>query len=100
MCIRDSKQTLKPADFRSTDWEKSPWLGFRFTIPLTKATRKTFNLPDDFTGSPDDTSQHFDYGTGATQASGRKVFTGSEIWYKSSLYRDDIVHPEHFTQLV
>lgn len=95
------KQTLKPADFRSTDWEKAPWLGYKFTLPVTAATRKKFHLPDGFTGSPDDTSQHFDYGAGTTtQAATRKVFTGTCVWYKSAQYREDVVHPEHFTLLV
>jgi len=93
------KQALIPHNFRSTNWDKAPWLGRRIELPLTDGNRKKYKLPPDFTGSTNsDTKQHYDHG--ADQTTGQDVFTGTVIWYRSALYRDDIIHPEHFTLLV
>src|SRR6185436_20062995 len=48
------KQCLRPAEFRSTEWDRAPWLAFRFTLPLTKGNRQKYQLPDDFEGAADD----------------------------------------------
>lgn len=92
------KQGLKPADFRSTNWDKAPWLGMAFTLPLTAGNRKKYNLPPDFQGRKSDPQQHYDLGDGVDP--GSDVFTGQEIWYRSILFRDDIAHPDHLTQLI
>lgn len=93
------KQALVPHDFRSTEWDRAPWLGYAFTLPLTPGMREKYRLPDDFEGSRPDTRQFFDRGS-ATSATGMTVFTGVELWYRSSLYREDRPHPEHLTHLV
>jgi hypothetical protein len=92
------KQGLIPHNFRSTEWDRAPWLGMQFELPLTKANREKYHLPEDFTGSKSDTQQHFDHGRGTSE--GEKVFTGVELEYRSILFRDDIVHPDHLTQLI
>jgi hypothetical protein len=93
------KQALIPHNFRSTDWDRAPWLGLQFTLPLTKGHREKYQLPEDFQGSkPAGTEQHFDYGLSV--AEGEQVFTGVELEYRSILFRDDIVHPDHLTHLV
>ena len=92
------KQGLKPADFRSTQWDKAPWLGMAFELPLTEGNRRKFKLPADFAGTRTDQKQHYDLGDASEP--GQNIFVGQEIWYRSMLYRDDIAHPDHLTQLV
>jgi hypothetical protein len=94
------KQAIIPASFRSTQWDKAPFLGMAFELPLTAGNRKKYHLPDDFTGAKANGQQHYDLGDGTPQDGGDQVFTGVEIWYRSILYREDISHPEHLTQLV
>ena len=92
------KQAVIPHDFRSTEWDKAPYLGHQFTLPLTAGNRKKYKLPEDFKGKRPDTRQYFDHGT-ATE-DGENVFTGTELYYRSILYRDDVQHPDHLTLLV
>jgi hypothetical protein len=92
------KQALKPHNFRSTEWDRAPWLGHRFELPLTAGNRKKFKLPSDFTGQKSDSKQYFDHGMG--QSSAEDVFTGAELWYRSCLFREDRPHPDHLTHLV
>lgn len=92
------KQALVPADFRSTEWDRAPWLGYRGQLPLTPGNRAKYRLPADFEGGKTDTSLYFDRG-GSVDA-GEQVFTVNEIWYRSCLYREDRPHPEHLTHLV
>jgi hypothetical protein len=92
------KQAIIPHNFRSTDWDKAPFLGMQFELPLTEANRQKYKLPAEFTGGKSDETQHYDHGT--DQQASEDVFTGVEIWYRSALYRSDIQHPEHLTQLV
>lgn len=92
------KQGLIPAGFRSTEWDRAPWLGYQFELPLTKANREKYHLPEDFQGSKPDSTQHFDHGIGVPDSD--RVFTGVELEYRSVLYREDIVHPDHLTLLV
>jgi hypothetical protein len=90
-------QALIPADFRSTIWDDAPWLGYRFMLPVRMAKRKGW-VPKDFKGAPASNELYFDHGvqTNSTDA----VCTGSLLYYKSALYRDDQVHPLHQTLLV
>lgn len=92
------KQVLIPYDAKTTMFDRLPWLGYKMELPLTRANRLRFHLPDEFTGAAPDESLSFDHG--APTPDGRKVFTVCVIYYKSSLYRDDILHPDHLTHLV
>jgi hypothetical protein len=92
------KQALVPSDFRSTEWDRAPWLGYQFTLPLTEGNRRKYKLSPNFTGGKPDKQQYFD--RGGADASGENVFTGVELWYRSCLYREDRPHPEHLTHLV
>jgi len=93
------KQILIPHNYRSTQFDKAPWLGHKFELPLTAGNRQRFKLPADFKGSKAGNPLHFDHGTGQTPAT-EDVFTGTKIWYKSHLFRDDRPHPDHLTELV
>jgi hypothetical protein len=95
------KQALIPAEFRSTDFDQAPWLGRDFSMSLLDAKR-LFNLPADFKGSStrdNANDMHFDYGDGDNTPM-QSVVTGTRIHYKSSQFREDIVHPDHLTELV
>lgn len=91
------KQILIPHGFRSTTYDKAPWLGHQFELPLTEATRAKYQLPEDFQGQGSDAQTHFDHGV---ETGTESVIRGVELWYRSALYRSDIQHPEHLTQLV
>ncbi len=92
------KQAVIPHDFRSTEWDKAPYLGHTFTLPMTAGNRQKYQLPPEFEGSKADGTQHFDHGADSSES--EAVFTGTEIYYRSVLYRDDIQHPDHLTMLV
>jgi hypothetical protein len=94
------KQAIIPHNFRSTEWDRAPFLGMQFELPLTEGNRQQYQLPPDFTGkkAKDAEKQHYDHGTAQEQA--EDTFTGVEIFYRSALFRDDVRHPEHLTQLV
>jgi hypothetical protein len=92
------KQAVIPHDFRSTEWDKAPYLGMQFTLPLTAANREKYKLPPEFEGSKADGTQYFDHGTASQES--ESVFTGVEIYYRSILFRDDVQHPDHLTMLV
>lgn len=94
------KKAVVPHDFRSTEWDKAPFLGYKFQLPLTKGNREKYKLPADFEGSKGDTKQFFDHGMQNSKDPGQDVFTGTELWYRSILYRDDVRDPDHLTHLV
>jgi hypothetical protein len=92
------KQAIVPRDFRSTDWDRAPFIAYQFTLPLTPGNREKYKLPPDFSGKAD-SRQYFDRG-GASGSEAGDVFTGVEGWYRSCLYREDQLHPEHLTHFV
>lgn len=93
------KQALIPHGWRSTEWDRAPWLGRQFELPLTPANRQKYQLPAEFSGSkPSDRKQYYEHG--AEQTTADDVFTGVVIWYRSALYREDRRHPDHLTLLV
>jgi hypothetical protein len=92
------KQALVPHDVHTTKADSWPWIGMEFEIPVRAAKRKGW-VPDDFTGSASNTELYFDTGTSNTSA-GDAVCHGVLIECQSALFRDDIVHPQHVTQIV
>ncbi len=88
---------LIPHGFRSTNWDDAPYLGYEFEIPVRLAKRKGW-VPEDFSGAAPDKELHFDHGVQAN--AGEAVAHGYLIFYKSALYRDDQVHPQHQTLLI
>lgn len=91
------KQILLPEEFKSCHYDKAPWLGFQFEMPLRQAKR-LWSLPAAFEGDAGSESLRFDHGE-QTHVNETMV-RGTEIWYQSSLYRDEIAHPLHQTKLV
>ena len=89
-------QVLIPAEFRSTHYDRAPWLGYRFEMPL-RAAKRIWTLPAEFkgdTGGKPITFQETD------QSGHDPMARGVTLFYKSALYRDDIRHPLHITKLV
>lgn len=104
------RQLLIPDDFRSKDFdENAPWGGRRFTLAVSDA-RSLWGakIPTDFQGSGSsskdgkDKRQYFDIGgqTDATSGASSDVCTGTEVFFRSCIYRTDIKHPDHLTMLV
>lgn len=82
-----------PADFHDTDYDKAPWLGMDFRIPLAEA-RRQFNLPEDFNGnSKRDEKVLTDHSDGK-DTSDLEAVEGTEIWYYAALYDQDVIHPQ------
>lgn len=93
------KQALIPDDWTSTDFDKAPWLGWKFKLSLTEAKR-LWKLPDDFKGSNTTNDTKFDYDNAAPKSGQKDVVTGTQLWYHSSIFREDVVHPDHLTELI
>lgn len=92
------KKLLIPKGWRSTNYEKGPWIGWRGEMPL-RAARRAFALdPDWKPGAAGADATHFN--TGDDAPTGSELVTYVEVFYKSSIYRDDRVHPDHLTQIV
>jgi hypothetical protein len=91
------KQAIIPHDHRSTEWDRAAFLGMQFTLPLTAGNRQRYQLPDNFSGSKSKSTQYYDHGDGDQSID---VFTGVELWVRSILFRDDVAHPDHLTQII
>jgi hypothetical protein len=94
------KTAVIPANFRSTEFDKAPFLGYQFELPLTDGNRVKYRLPADFQGSKPKPETHYDHGDSTDTTLGQDLFTGVILYYRSMLFRTDVVHPDHLTQLV
>lgn len=95
-----TKKVLIPDNFRSTDFDKAPWLGNKFALP-TRAGIREFQLPPDFKGKSTAANEQVLKLPGVpTDETGDDQITGVEIFYRASLYDDDVYHPDHLRQLV
>ncbi len=89
-----SKKFRTPADFKSTDFDRAPWLAMDFRMPLPLAKR-TLNLPDDFDGTFERDKKVLDE-TGQISkqdSSSIPYLDGTEIWYQAAIYDPDVVNP-------
>jgi hypothetical protein len=70
------KQAIIPHNFRSTEWDRAPFLGMQFELPLTEGNRQQYQLPPDFTGkkAKDAEKQHYDHGTAQEHLHRRRDF--------------------------
>ncbi len=94
-----SAKLLVPADFKDTDWDRAPWLGMKFRMPLALA-RKEFTLPPDFVGTTVRDEATYDGTERASEVSGLNYVDGTVIWYRAAYFDDQPVHPELFRELV
>lgn len=93
------KKLLTPADFTDTDWDRAPWLGMRFRMPLAVAIRERL-VPPDFTGTNTRDEHVLDEATRSQEPSGLNYVDGQALWYRASLFDVDAIHPELFRELV
>ena len=95
------KAFLFPADFQSTEFDKSPWLATRLPqLTLAEAKRLYGDaIPQDFKGSGKGHDEAFDAGDAPDSMSSADLVTGVEIWYRTGQFTDE-PHPDHITQLV
>jgi hypothetical protein len=95
------KQVIIPNGWNSTNYDKGPYLGWRFKMSLT-AAKRVFTLPEDFKGSMTNVSDdmEFDHGGNSDTTPPTDIVTGTQLWYRTSEFRDDEIHPDHLTELV
>lgn len=93
------KKLLWPADFHDTDWDKAPWLGMRFRMPLPKA-RQQFTLPPEFTGTTARDEKVLDTAGKSDESSEQHYVEGTLIFYRASHFDEQPVHPELYRELV
>ena len=94
------KKFLIPADFKSTDWDKAPWLGMRFRMPLSVARREFPTLPPDFTGTTTRDEHVLDNHKRSDEATSQPYVDGQILWYRAAAFEEAAVHPELFRELI
>lgn len=97
------KALLIPASYRSTDFQRAPWLGKDWRKPLSQV-RREFGLPKDWKASATDDAQtpYFDQQTPQVgdEDAGDPFVSGVEITYRTQIRSDDEVHPDAMRRLV
>lgn len=98
------KMFLYPASFTGSDFDKSPWVGFKFTLPKPVAER-VFELSKEQLesgGSPDLTKDLLgsDVSRSEAQSEQSETVTLFEIWYRASAMDPMVGDPEIIRQLV
>lgn len=89
---------LYPASFRSSDWDRAPWLGYRFEMPVEEARRR-YKLPKEFAGKRPN-RQRLLYDDLTSDVDTDEVVVGYVIWYRAYLYDRKVKHPQHLRRLV
>lgn len=87
-----------PSGFKSSDWDKAPWLGFAFLLPFEVAKQK-YKLPDDFQGKTSGRDEN-KLGEPDNQVPEGDNVRGWEIWLKASLFDPSVKHPLLLRRLV
>lgn len=95
-----SQKLLVPANWKDTDWDRAPWLGMKFRLPLA-LTRKEFpTLPPDFKGTTTKDEHAYDGAAATAEESGLNYVDGTVIWYRAAAFDETAAHPELFRELV
>ncbi len=101
-CILENvspSQVLKPHTWKSMEFDECPWLGWKFEMPLNHAKRMpNWTIPDDF--KPADAHESRYTVKGDHDEASEENVTGVILSLKSSVFREDIIHPDHMTELV
>ncbi len=93
---------LIPVDFEQSDFDRAAWLGMKFREDLTPATRKKWNLPDNFSGTASNPRETLS----SDERPGRHTTTvqqieGVEIWYQTAIFEPDSdALPGQYSKLV
>lgn len=95
------KKLIIPADFQSTEYDRAPWLGLRFSMTLAEAKQKFGDaIPEDFEASAGSSSADLTFDHGISKADLGKPVEGVEIWYRASLKDPAVLNPDVIRQLV
>ena len=92
------KSLLIPVDFHGSDFDKAPWLGFKFETDMALAAR-TYKVSKDLLKPSKNDSTRLQADLKHEDPAGEKV-CGYEIWYRAALYHQDVANTELFYQLV
>lgn len=87
-----SKKLRIPADFMDTDFDRSPWLGMNFRMPLTQAKR-LFDVPEDVSGTSERDTNVLNETHAGLQTTSVPYVDGIEIWYLAHIFDEDVIHP-------
>jgi hypothetical protein len=97
------KKLLIPSDFTSTEWDKAPWLGMRFRMPLSVARREFAEVlarNPRFEGTTTRDEHILDRDRRSEEATAQPYVDGQVIWYRAASFDDGPVHPELYRELV
>lgn len=97
------KALLIPASYRSTDFQRAPWLGKDWRKPLSQV-RREYHLPKDWkaAATDDETKPYFDNQTPnvSEEDAGDPYVSGVDITYRTQMRTDEEVHPDAMRRLV
>lgn len=90
------RATLLPSDFRSTDYDDAPWIGYDWRKPLSQV-RRWLQMPPDWTPASSDAlgrddKPYFDHGVD-DEARTEPMVTGSCIFFRAYLRDATVSHP-------
>jgi hypothetical protein len=92
------KKLLVPEEFRSTQFDRAPWLGVKGRMPKARAMR-VFGLEDDVPTSTKGDEAVFTHDESAGQSSDPSV-EYTTIWYRAEDCDPEIVNPELYRRLI
>jgi hypothetical protein len=92
------KKLLVPEEFRSTQFDRAPWLGVKGRMPKARAMR-VFGLDEDVPTSTKGDESVFTHDESAGQSSDPSV-EYTTIWYRAEDFDPEIVNPELYRRLI
>jgi hypothetical protein len=97
------KALLIPSSYRSTDFQRAPWIGKDWRKPVSQV-RREYGLPKDWKASATDDAQkpYFDNQNPSVsdEDAGDPFVSGVEITYRTQIRVEDEVHPDAMRRLV
>lgn len=91
---------LWPREFSRSDWDKAPWLGYDFYLPLEEARRK-YNLGPDFKSASKKPMLLADAVLSGQEHSNPEDYVKvTQLFYYGSFYDPDIIHPDCIKTIV
>lgn len=97
------RKFLHPVDFADTDWDRAPWLGMRFRMPFTVASREfkdVFGKYPQFTGTTTADQYLIEQSDRQNESAGLAYVDGVLIFYRAAQYDPAAIHPELYRELV
>lgn len=91
---------LIPVDFKDTDYDKSPWLGYDWKMACS-AARREFKLPDGWE-PPRGAERKTTFADDAATPSGDSdpQCSGTTLYYRTYLFDETVRHPDLIRELV